>query len=126
MKIWRFIKDKLEKNISVVLLYVLDSKGSSPGRQGFKMAVANDHEIFGTIGGGIMEHKLVELSKSALQKGEEKIILKPQNHDKSEGKNHSGMICSGNQYVAMIPLNRTHKNTIDQIVSISKEKNVVS
>ena len=54
MKIWRFIKDKLEKDISVVLLYVLDSKGSSPGRQGFKMAVANDREILGTIGGGIL------------------------------------------------------------------------
>jgi len=67
MKIWRFIKDKLEKDIPVVLLYVLDSKGSSPGRQGFKMAVTNDGEISGTIGGGIMEHKLVELSKSALQ-----------------------------------------------------------
>ena len=122
MKIWRFIKDKLEKDIPIVLLYVLDSKGSSPGRQGFKMAVANDGEILGTIGGGIMEHKLVELSKSALQNGERKIILKPQIHDKSKGKNQSGMICSGNQYVALIPLNQSHKNIVDQIVLISNKR----
>jgi xanthine dehydrogenase accessory factor len=122
MRVWRFINDKLEKEIPVVLLYVLDSEGSSPGRQGFKMAVANDGEISGTIGGGIMEHKLVELSRSALKNGEEKIILKPQIHDQSKGKNRSGMICSGNQFISLIPLNQPHKNTIEKIVSVSKER----
>ncbi len=122
MKIWRFINDKLDRNIPVVLLYVLDSKGSSPGRQGFKMAVAKDGEISGTIGGGIMEHKLVEKARSILQNEEGKIILKPQFHNKSEGKNRSGMICSGNQFVGLIPLNQSHKSTINQIVSFSKER----
>ncbi len=124
MKIWRFINDKLEKGIPIVLLYVLDSKGSSPGRQGFKMAVAKDSEISGTIGGGIMEHKLVEQARSILQNEEKEIILKPQFHDKSEGKNRSGMICSGNQFVALIPLDQSHKNIIDQIVSVSKERQI--
>ncbi len=123
MKIWRFINDKLNQNIPLVLLYVLDSKGSSPGRQGFKMAVAKDGEIMGTIGGGIMEHKLVEQARSILQNGVEKNILKPQYHDKTSSKDRSGMICSGNQFVALIPLNQSHKNTIKQIVSISKERN---
>ena len=120
MKIWRFITHKLEEEIPVVLLYVLDSKGSSPGRQGFKMAVANDGEISGTIGGGIMEHKLVEQARSILQNGAKKIILKPQFHNKLESKNRSGMICSGNQFVALIPLDQNHKKTVGKIVSISE------
>lgn len=122
MKVWRFINDKLKNEIPVVLLYVLDSKGSSPGRQGFKMAVAKDGQILGTIGGGIMEHKLVELSRSVLQKGEQKIILKPQIHNTEEGKNRSGMICSGNQFVVLVPLSQSQRNLIEKIVSISKDK----
>ena len=123
MKVWRFINGKLRNKIPVVLLYVLDSKGSSPGRRGFKMAVAKDNEILGTIGGGIMEHKLVELSRSILQKEEQKIILMPQVHSADETKNRSGMICSGNQYVALIPLNQSHQNHIQEIISISNDRN---
>lgn len=122
MKIWRFIDDKLTRDIPVVLLYVLDSRGSSPGRQGFKMAVANDGEILGTIGGGIMEHKLVEQARAILKNGIEKIILKPQHHDQTHEKDRSGMICSGSQFVALIPLNRLHKNTADQILRVFKER----
>ena len=63
MQVWEFIKDKLNASIEVMLLYVLGSEGSSPGRQGFKMAVAADGTFNGTIGGGIMEHKLVEKAR---------------------------------------------------------------
>ena len=55
MQPWLFIQDKLNKHIPVVLLYVLESQGSSPGRQGFKMAVASDGSMQGSIGGGIMK-----------------------------------------------------------------------
>ena len=97
--VWEFIAEKYAANIPVMLLYVLQSEGSSPGRQGFKMAVAADHNFCGTIGGGIMEHKFVEMAKSFLQedKAEQEIYL--QVHDKSAGKNQSGMICSGEQTI---------------------------
>ena len=64
MNVWIFIHEKLSAALDVMLLYVLESEGSSPGRQGFKMAVAADGTFCGTIGGGIMEHKLVEKAKS--------------------------------------------------------------
>ena len=64
--IWKSIFKNLENNIPVMLLYVLDSKGSSPGRQGFFMMVNTTGEINGSIGGGIMEHKFVELAKEKL------------------------------------------------------------
>ncbi len=123
MKVWQFIKKQFQKRSSVVLLYVLQSKGSSPGRQGFKMAVSQDGEICGTIGGGIMEHKLVEKAKKALQKGDKTIELIPQFHDKEQTANRSGMICSGSQHIVFMPLFLKYKKTIERILAslISEE-----
>jgi xanthine dehydrogenase accessory factor len=115
--VWEFIYNKLSANIDVMLLYVLDSEGSSPGRRGFKMAVAADGEMKGTIGGGIMEHKFVERSKSVLQSGSKDIIIEKQFHDKTHAKDQSGMICSGSQVNVFIPLNASgSKKIIQQIV----------
>ena len=73
---------------SIVLMVVIRSEGSSPGRMGFLMAVSL-HKTMGTIGGGIMEHKLVELSKVLLQKGPFQPFIKHQIHQSSSGKNKS-------------------------------------
>ena len=62
---WHFILKNLIKSQPVILLCVLESHGSSPGRQGFKMAVTSD-DIYGSIGGGIMEYKFVEMAKEKL------------------------------------------------------------
>ena len=104
MGVWEFIHDKISAAQQVILLYVLDSEGSSPGRQGFKMAVAADGDFFGTIGGGIMEHKLVEKAKTMLLQNERAVLLMRQHHDKEHANNQSGMICSGSQLNAFIPL----------------------
>jgi xanthine dehydrogenase accessory factor len=81
-----------------MLLYVLESKGSSPGRQGFCMAVNKNGEMEGSIGGGIMEHKFVEMAKEKLQEDQtQSPVVKKQIHDKAAARNQSGMICSGEQ-----------------------------
>jgi xanthine dehydrogenase accessory factor len=103
---WQYISDKLTAGKKVMLLCVVDSEGSSPGRMGFKMAVSDDEEICGSIGGGVMEYKLVEVSKASLKKGEKKISLLTQYHDKAHTKDRSGMICSGSQTIAFIPLGK--------------------
>lgn len=99
-----------------MLLYVLESEGSSPGRQGFKMAVAADGSFSGTIGGGIMEHKLVEKAKQMLVDKADRIEIMRQFHDKQQGANQSGMICSGSQLNAFIPLTRSDKVVFDYIL----------
>ncbi len=53
--LWNFIHKTISSDKKVVLLTVAESSNSSPGRQGFKMAVSEDAEMIGTIGGGIME-----------------------------------------------------------------------
>ncbi|MFT3911165.1 MAG: XdhC family protein [Ferruginibacter sp.] len=97
--VWQFIAGKFSADIAVILLYVLQSEGSSPGRQGFNMAVAADGDFFGTIGGGIMEHKFVEMARSKLQNAASGADIYKQVHDKAVAKNQSGMICSGEQTI---------------------------
>ena len=67
LELWQFIGKRLKNDEKVLLLVVVESTGSSPGRQGFKMGVGTEGSLCGSIGGGIMEIKLVELAKSYLQ-----------------------------------------------------------
>ncbi|MCB0554681.1 MAG: XdhC family protein [Phaeodactylibacter sp.] len=103
MDIWQFIQTKLIAGQRLMLLVVLDSQGSSAGQQGFKMAVAQDGATFGTIGGGIMEFKLVQRAGKLLEEKPLPFLLR-QHHDLQADENRSGMICSGSQSVAFIPL----------------------
>lgn len=116
MQFWQHILQALNQQKKIILLYVLKSKGSSPGRQGFKMMVAEDGEMMGSIGGGIMEHKLVELAKSKLKHKDWSIVFKHQIHSKSVAKNQSGMICSGEQSVTLIPILPKNTNQVEQII----------
>ena len=116
MEVWRFILDKLEHSTDVLLLYVLESEGSSPGRKGFKMTVATDGELAGTIGGGIMEHKIVEKAKALLVAGDKQVHIMRQYHDKQHTSNQSGMICSGSQLNAFIPISAKDKKTVESVL----------
>ncbi|MCP9750737.1 XdhC family protein [Ferruginibacter sp. HRS2-29] len=122
MEVWQFIAQKYQAKTNVVLLYVLHSLGSSPGRQGFKMAVASDGDFCGSIGGGMMEHKFVEMAKARLaEKGMAAAVYR-QIHDKSAGKNQSGMICSGEQTIFLYPMQDKDMAAINSLLS-SLEKN---
>ncbi len=114
---WQFILNNISNNIAVVLLYVLEHKGSSPGRQGFCMAVNTEGNMEGSIGGGIMEHKLVELVKDFLSEKREINILKKQLHHKESANNQSGMICSGEQTVFLYTIKKTDIAIIENIVN---------
>ena len=103
---WQFIYNNLQQHVEVILLYVLQSKGSSPGRQGFFMAVNESGEMSGSIGGGIMEHKFAEMAKTKLQQSATVHSLYMQVHDKSAAANHSGMICSGEQTIFIYSLQK--------------------
>lgn len=116
MKTWQFLVKKIENNQRAILLLVIDNKGSSPGRKGFIMALAEDGQFEGTIGGGIMEVKLLELAKSLLQKKSSEVLIKQQFHDKIHPLNQSGMICSGEQTVAIIPLGKNDLPKLHRII----------
>lgn len=109
LELWSFISHRLRRDENILLLVVAESAGSSPGRQGFKMAVTGD-ELVGSIGGGLMEVNLVEQARALLppdtgrsaraSKDEAGATgsIHQQVHRKGD-KNASGMICSGKQTV---------------------------
>jgi xanthine dehydrogenase accessory factor len=118
---WQFILSNLEKGWGVMLLYVLESKGSSPGRKGFFMAVNAAHEMHGSIGGGIMEHKFVELAKEKFRQTDKNNLLKKQVHSKTASANQSGMICSGEQTLLIYFINENDVAAIQNIISCLEE-----
>jgi xanthine dehydrogenase accessory factor len=115
--VWQLINKSLKKAVPVMLLYVLESKGSSPGRQGFCMAVNAHGEMEGSIGGGIMEHKFVEMTKEKLQGVNNKSQIKKQIHDKAAANNQSGMICSGEQTILLYPVQPSDTSAVEEIIA---------
>lgn len=122
LKIWKFIANQLQLQLQTALLYVLESSGSSPGRQGFFMAVSQSYDMEGSIGGGIMEHRFVEMAKEMLTK-EMRPILRKQIHNKTSGRNSSGMICSGEQTILLYLIKPEDMPTVQHIIS-TLEKNL--
>jgi xanthine dehydrogenase accessory factor len=112
---WQLISKSLLQNIPVMLLYVLESHGSSPGRQGFCMAVNLTGEMEGSIGGGIMEHKFVEMAKELLRQEGALLTIRKQVHDKSSSQ-QSGMICSGDQTILLYQLKPADIDTVSAII----------
>lgn len=103
IELWKFIDNRLRRGEWVMLIVVAESSGSSPGRQGYKMAVAADGDLCGSIGGGVMEVNLVEQSRKLLSESTTAAdgltsFLRSQVHQKRD-ENPSGMICSGKQTV---------------------------
>ena len=65
-RFWQEIRKKLVLKLDLVLLIVVDHEGSSPGKRGFKMLLDNEGSTIGTIGGGIMEAKILTKAKLLL------------------------------------------------------------
>ena len=96
-----------------MLLVVADSHGSSPGRAGYKMAVAANGELAGSIGGGVMEMSLVERAKSTVQSPKSTVIEQIHRRDVP---NSSGMICSGRQTVIVTQVSSADLETVGVII----------
>lgn len=110
-------KEVLENENRFVLLVVIANAGSSPGRKGFKMLVSKN-QLYGTIGGGIMEHKLVELAQNLLLKPAFEPFIKQQIHNKNATTNQSGMICSGEQTIAFFDITAKYLLVLNQILTL--------
>ncbi|MBK8466482.1 MAG: XdhC family protein [Chloracidobacterium sp.] len=120
-ELWQFVASRLKKNESVMLLIVAESSGSSPGRAGYKMAIGEDGELCGSIGGGVMEVNLVEQSRQLLSEpgvittAFRKATIIEQVHQKN-ASHSSGMICSGKQTIIIKRLEPDDLETIQQII----------
>jgi xanthine dehydrogenase accessory factor len=111
---WTLAAAALRAGQPAALLCVVRSEGSSPGRQGFKMVVTAE-AVAGSIGGGIMEHKWVELARQRLREGDYTPLLRPQIHRREAPADRSGMMCAGEQEVLLWPLRPAELPTVSAI-----------
>ncbi|KAB3540952.1 XdhC family protein [Alkaliphilus pronyensis] len=93
------IMEKLLELIKIrkpfVLATVIEAKGSSPGKIGFKMIYTKDQELYGTVGGGLVEAKIIEEAQNALETNKSTTL----EYDLSPGNKGIGMQCGGTMKV---------------------------
>ena len=63
----REISEKIEKNEGVALVTLVHIDGSSPGKKGNIMAVTEQGEILGTVGGGNLEFTLIKEARKSIE-----------------------------------------------------------
>lgn len=80
-----------------VLCIVTEAEGSTPREAGAKMLVFADGSIKGTIGGGAIERKSIEIALQVLKRG---LPL----HQSFELENDVGMICGGRTSIYFEPI----------------------
>ncbi len=89
--ILKTLYDKIEKNQSVALVTLIESSGATPRKAGTIMGVTKD-EIIGTVGGGLIEFKVIELARQCIEKNENKYFEFDLN---GNGQNAIDMSCGG-------------------------------
>jgi len=114
LELWRFINKNIETGQKVALSVVADSSDSSPGRQGFKMAFNEEGKQYGTIGGGVLEAKIIRLIRDGFLSGKRSIV-NILHHDPNSSYEKSGLICGGSQTVVTYFLNKSDLDRIKQI-----------
>lgn len=79
----------IEKGKNVATVTIVDTKGSTPRESGTMMLVLEDGSIVGTIGGGILEKHIIDISVDSIKNNENKFVSL--NLEQDELK----MICGG-------------------------------
>jgi len=64
----------LEEGCDVLLITVLQASQGTPGKEGFKLALASDGRRFGTVGGGALEHRALADAQELLRKRKNALI----------------------------------------------------
>ena len=87
---------------SVCLATVIKAEGSTPREAGAKMFVFADGKTVGTIGGSLLEKKVIDKAVEMLKNSDPPTIEKFSLKEKSDNK--SGMICGGEMQVFIEPI----------------------
>lgn len=77
----------MEKGIKLAVVTITRTEGSIPGKPGSQMTVLEDGSIRGTIGGGALENRVIELAVKAIKNGKSMSVNLPLTDE--------GMVCGG-------------------------------
>ncbi len=117
-KFWFPLVRQLQKERRVFLALVTEHTKGSPGTTGAKMFVSESGEIFGTIGGSLMEWELIERAKEILKQKDFLPEIHTLYHRRSGEGEKSRLICGGSQtnlYYMCRP--QTDRETLEKVVS---------
>jgi len=106
--IYEKINYLIQQKIRFWVATIIKSDGSVPGQTGMKLIVVSENEIYGTIGGGNIEHyvikKILKYKPNDLQIWDFAL-----SQDPDEIKESLGMLCGGQQQVLIEPVNLKEK-----------------
>ena len=94
---WEQVGEHLEHGERVFVACVAEHTRGSPGTAGAKLLVSAAGDLFGTIGGGPMEHRLVEQARATLRGEEYRPEKQTLVHRDTGAGERSGMVCEGSQ-----------------------------
>lgn len=89
MLLMRKVLEDVENGREVATVTITASKGSAPRGVGTMMRVLDDGSTYGTIGGGALEKRAIDLSLEAIDKGESRSVSFPLDTKEVD------MICGG-------------------------------
>jgi xanthine dehydrogenase accessory factor len=112
--LWPFILDRLSKDRPVALLVVAAAEGETPGKPGFKMAVGAGGALCGSIGGGAIEHDMVEAARDRLRRRETAPSVHRFEH-RPGGPDRSGMVCGGTQTVLLYVCRAADRPAVERL-----------
>ena len=94
---WKRLEGELAAGHRVFLALVAGNTRHSPGTAGARMLVSESGARVGTIGGGVMEYKLLDLAAQVLRRGDLAPEIRTLHHRWATAGERSGMICAGSQ-----------------------------
>ena len=97
MGFWERVGGCLSRGERVFVACVAEHTRGSPGAAGAKLMVAESGERCGTIGGGLMERRLVEQAQQALRAGGAQPERRTLVHSDTAAGERSGLVCEGKQ-----------------------------
>ncbi len=106
-------------------MIVIDSKGTSPDHNGFKMAVADDGKFQGSLGGGLLEFEMLELAKKQFKK-RNYVFKKTQLLTSPNLKNPDELLNTGIQEIAFYLFDKSYMPLIESIAKSTTGKLVFS
>lgn len=110
MEIYQKIIELIKENQPFVLATVIKAKGSTPRSEASKMIILKDGTIIGTIGGGLVEYKVIEEGVALFKERKSKVVNYVLDKFREEGIN---MICGGEMEVFL-----EYSGTKDKLVII--------
>ena len=92
-KLLNTVSQWLSQGKDVVLATIIESSGSTPRAEGARMAMTDDGNFAGTIGGGALEYKIQQIASNVIESKKSFIktfVLSPNDRE------DLGMVCGGN------------------------------